>query len=464
MTPSKINLRRLLFIVLALLMPSALRAHTHLASSSPAKGDTVHSPVSEIHLKFTEAADANFTTVVLLDATGQEVGLGKLHAIGQSPSKEFILTLERPLVAGAYTVKWKAAAADGHASTGMFDFVVDVPGSVLPVPGQPVVSNPATPMVGMHQHHSAAEVEPIFKPDTSPLWIATRFLNFLALMLLVGAVAFRFGVVNRTRFNDDQFVIGVDDAARRFAIFVAWLALLTSALRLWLQCGAMVGTDRMWHWDAIRQIIFKTGWGKAWLAQTLAAFGFLVAAAIKTEDRNESWYSAAAFAVIAAATPAFSGHAAAVQQMAIVPVLDDVAHVISASAWLGTLLFILVCGVPVAVRSGRGGERIATFIHTFSPFAMTMGLIAMFTGAMNAFVQIASFGDLLHTHYGRILLIKIGLVIITATMGAYNWKVVRPRLGDEQTGEHFKKSATAELVVAAVIIAVTAILVGTPTG
>lgn len=458
----KITIRRLLLAAALLFFPAVLSAHTHLHSSKPAKGDTVRTPLSEIHLTFTEAVDQAFASVALLDATGHELTFGKLQPVGGNPSKEYVLLLEHPLVAGAFSVKWKVAGKDSHAVSGTFDFVVDVPGALTPVPNQPVVSpggeiTPAVSATDEHAHHGATEsaIAPIFKQDTSIVWIVTRWLNFLGLLLMVGAVAFRFAVLNRAKFNDEAFTTSVDDAARKLAIFAAILVLITSGLRLWLQAGAL---STPWQ-----TVVMKSGWGKAWLAQTAAAFGFAITAAIRSEDRDDAWYSAGAFAVLAAATPAFSGHAAAVEQMAIVPMFDDAVHVIAASSWLGTLAFILLCGIPVAMRSDNAGSRVATMINTFSPFALLMGFITFFTGAMNAFVQITHVSDLWTTQYGKILAIKIALVAVTASMGAYNWKVVKPRLGSDETAGTLKKSATAEIVLAVVIIAVTAILVGTPT-
>ena len=450
-------------------------AHTHLLSSTPGKGDTVRTPVSEIRLHFSEAVDARYTIVVLLDASGQQIKMGKLGAVGGSPSKDYKLTLERPLMAGAYTVKWKAAGDDGHVSTGLFDFSVDVPGAISNVkttndqrPAPDTMAMGAAhdmhDMPSMQHSTDATDVPALYKADSSWLWIWTRWLNFLALMLMVGSVAFRFGVVHRARrLFDEALCLNLDDAARRVAVFAAIIALISNALRLWLQSGSLNGPERMWQSSLLSTMIFHTGWGKAWLAQTVASLGYLIAVSIKSRDRLESWYSAAAFAFVAAATPAFSGHAAAVQQMAIVPVFDDVIHVISASAWLGSLALLLFAGLPAVLRTENGFSKAATLVNTFSPIALTMAGIAVFTGALNAFVHINAFSEFWTTPYGRVLAVKIGIVIITASMGAYNWKVVSPRLGSAEATAHIKRSATAEIIVAAVIIFLTAILVATPT-
>lgn len=449
-------------LVLALsVAPASARGHLKLQSSSPAHGDTIRTPLSEIRLTFTQAVDQRFTTITLIDpSTGREIDAGAMiHAIGNSPTKEYTLRLSQPLVSGYFTVKWRTVGADGHAITGMFDFVADA---------GPKPALPPSPPGGVHpdEHggHHATEIPAMFNPETSLLWIAARWLNFLGLVLMVGAVAFEFFVLNRARvtLGDDSASL-IDTRTRNVAIIAAVVTLLSNGLRLWLQSGSIHGAERLWEAGLLRAILLEMGWGRAWIAQTVATLGVLISAAIKTDDRLDSWFSAAPLAVIAAAMPAFSGHAAAVQQMAIVPIVDDAVHVIAASAWLGTLAVLLFAALPVVFRAELGFVKAAALVNIFSPVALVMASVTMFTGTLNAFIQIEAFSDLWNTTYGRVLAIKLGLVIITATIGAYNWKVVKPRLGTEAATAHIKRSAMSEVMVGALIILITALLVATPT-
>lgn len=440
-------------------VPVQARAHLRLESSSPAQGDTIRLPLSQIRLTFSQAVEERYTIIALLDAGGREIGMGRLQAVGPAPSMQYLLVLERPLMAGAFTVRWKTAAADGHAVSGMFDFVVAAAES-------PAAVAAAAPdeHAGHADHHTATEIEPLFVPESSLAWIFSRWLNFSALLLMVGAVAFRLGVLESARTRVSRTLLfDLDAAGRKLAILAALAALVSNGLRLWLQSGSLHGTARIWEQELLSAMIFQTGWGKAWLAQTVASFGVLVAALVKTEDRVESWFSAAAFAVVAAATPAFAGHAAAVQQMAIVPVLADAVHVLAASAWLGTLAVMLIAALPIALRSADGVRAVATLVKAFSPLALTMAGLAVFTGGLNAFVHISAIPEFWTTPYGRTLSLKIGVVILALTMGAYNWRVVKPRLGSDAATAHLKKSATSEILMGAVIVLITAVLVATPT-
>jgi putative copper export protein/methionine-rich copper-binding protein CopC len=453
-------------LVLALAMlPAQARAHLKLASSTPAQGDTVRLPVSQITLTFTAVVDEKFLTIAVLDAFGRELGVGmNVHPIGASPSKQYMVMLDTPLAGGAFTVKWKTVGKDGHAVTGMFDFLVAAAPAPSPSPSPRPSSAIHPPEHGGH-HTPSTEIPPLFRPESSLLWMFARWLNFTALVVMVGAVAFRFGVLERAHKHlDEMLATDVDDAVRRLAVIAAAFVVLSNILRLWLQFGSVHGPERLFEGNLLASLLLKGGWGKAWLAQTAASIGYLISAAIKTDDRSDSWYSAIPFAVVAAASPAFSGHAAAVQQMAIVPILDDAVHVLAASAWLGTLAVMMFAALPRIIRADNGFVKLGAVVNIFSPLALVMAGIAVFTGAMNAFIHISAFSDLWTTPYGRLLALKIGLVLLTMTMGAYNWKVVKPALGTEAATRDLKRSARSEVAMGAIIIVITAILVATPTG
>lgn len=447
-------------LVLALaLLPAQARAHLKLESSSPAQGDTVRQPLSQLTLTFSEAVDEAFLTISILDAFGREIGVAmNVHPIGPLPSKQYMVMLDTPLAGGAFTVKWKSVGKDGHAVTGMFDFLIL---STEPPSSSP--SNTAHPPEHGGHHTESTDIAPLFRPETSLLWMFARWLNFTALVLMVGAVAFRFGVLERARIQLGEVVAtDVDDAVRRLALLSAAVVIVSNVLRLWLQFGSVHGPERFFEGELLSALILKGGWGKAWLAQTVAAAAYLVSVAIKTDDRSDSWYSAIPFAVVAAAAPAFSGHAAAVQQMAIVPILDDAVHVITASAWLGTLAVMMFAAVPRVLRAEDGFVKLAAMVNIFSPLALVMAGIAVFTGAMNAFIHINAFSEFWTTPYGRLLAIKIGLVLLTMTMGAYNWRVVKPALGTEAASRDLKRSARSEVAMGAIIVVITALLVATP--
>lgn len=458
-------LRNVALLLLACaLLPAPAAAHLKLQSSSPAQGDTVRTSLTEVRLTFTQAVEPRYTTITLLDNAGNALELGTLVPIGEGKTTQFVYRLTHPVVSGDFVVQWKTAGTDGHVVSGSFDFTVDVPNAVR------VGAAASTPTVATdssddpHGHHQpASEIEPLYNPE-STVWVLTRWLNFIGLVLMVGVIAFRFAVLQRSeRALAGDVLLAADDRTRRIALVAALIAFGANLVRLWLQSGALHGTERMWDPALLRALVFTTGWGKAWLAQSVATIGFAVATRLRTANPLESWIAAAVFAIAAASTPAFAGHAAAVEQMAAVPIFNDAVHLIAASAWLGTLAVLLFAGIPAVVRaSHQPFTDAATLVRTFSPLALFAAAVAIFTGTVSAFVHIKAIPELWTTPYGKTLSIKLLVVMLTATTGAYNWKVVSPRLGSSEATLHVRRSALAEIVIAATIIAVTAVLVALP--
>ncbi|WP_166362634.1 copper homeostasis periplasmic binding protein CopC [Pseudomonas akapageensis] len=100
---------------------SAVFAHAHLKSTTPAQDSTVSAP-QELKLEFSEGIEAKFTKVTLTDAGGKDVP----NSIATDPSdkKVLVVTPAKPLAAGEYTVQWHAVSVDAHKSEGHYSFKV----------------------------------------------------------------------------------------------------------------------------------------------------------------------------------------------------------------------------------------------------------------------------------------------------------------------------------------------------
>jgi len=111
----------LLMTALALVSASPAQAHSTLESSVPAEGATVTAP-KNVTMIFTR--DLRLVTVRLTAENFDEA----LAVDRSAPAgKSFSVPLPA-LAPGAYTVKWRAAATDGHIMTGSFSFTVAVSG------------------------------------------------------------------------------------------------------------------------------------------------------------------------------------------------------------------------------------------------------------------------------------------------------------------------------------------------
>jgi putative copper export protein len=167
--------------------------------------------------------------------------------------------------------------------------------------------------------------------------------------------------------------------------------------------------------------------------------------------------------VAVAASPALTGHAAADAERPVLAILVDALHVLGAGAWLGTLLLVAMAGVPAALRRvpGERGPAVASILRAFHPLALWCVPLVFVSGLVSAWLRLGSFGALTSSRYGTYLLVKVLIFACVALTGAYNWRRVLPTLGEESGARTIRRTASLELALGAVVLAVTAALVVT---
>ncbi|HXY30344.1 MAG TPA: CopD family protein [Gemmatimonadaceae bacterium] len=294
----------------------------------------------------------------------------------------------------------------------------------------------------------------------SPLYILIRWLGYLGVAAAVGAVAFRLLIVPRVEHVLPAGSAEAEralDGARRVMFGGAVLLVLAHGAKLFAQRAVVETLGPV----PLATIVFRTLWGRAWLLGAVGAATLLAAAAARGARRR--WLVAAAALATVALSLALSGHAGGAPEHAPVLVLADALHVLAMGCWLGTL-FVLVAAATPLVMGSASAERVPTvaaLINAFSPFALASGSVILLTGVLAAWAHLPSFGSLLTSDYGRVLLLKLGVLAVLAFVGAFNWLVMRPRLADDASVAAIRRSALVELVLAAIVLGVAAVLVGT---
>jgi putative copper export protein len=212
-------------------------------------------------------------------------------------------------------------------------------------------------------------------------------------------------------------------------------------------------------------MLARTVWGWGWLLQLGAALAAAAAFALARRGTGAGWAAAALAALGLAFTPALAGHAAAAPRLTALAVLSDGLHVLGAGGWLGSLVVVLGAGVPAALALGPGrrGAAVAALVDAFSPTALACAGLTAGTGLLAAWLHVGRLAALWGTGYGRTLLVKLAVLSLVAGTGAYNWRRVRPALGDDAGTARLRRSAAAELAVGALVLLATAVLVATPT-
>ena len=432
--------------------PALLFAHARLVRSVPAANSRLSIAPSALELWFSERPERRFTRVELVDSAGSVVSLG---AIVIGDTMRVTAPILAPLSAGRYSVAWRAAAADGHATSGRFSFVVIAAAASSPPPVTPAAAPDTVPASAGRRPNAVVQ-----KGSESGYTTSVRWAELIAVITLIGSVVFRLFVLPRAEWP----AAAVTDSAervRRFAAAVLVLFAITTLTRLAAQSESMAGQAGM-SAAAVLSIVGDTSWGRGWLfgviGAAVVASGLLFARLGLT-----GWIVAALGAAAICLSEALTGHSGSMVRMAPLAIVTDVAHLVGAGGWLGGLACVAICGLPALRRfddhvRDSGGSRMT---RTYHRIAIESVVLVLVTALVAAWLRLNALSDLWTSQYGRNLLWKMALVLVLLIFGSYHWRTAVIPEWSATTGRRFRMSAAAELVVGALVIAVTAVLVST---
>ena len=425
--------------LLSLVVAPGAVAHTSLTATTPANDAVLGTSPALVTLRFSEPVETAFGSVRVYDGEARRVDDGR--TIRPSPD-ELAVGVDRELPKGTYTVAWRVVSADAHPVHGAFVFHV----------GRP----------GVDAGGVADELLDADAGSRAVSWSfgVVRFLGFAFILLTAGGgAALAIWVPER----DD-----VATARRRLWLTVAGasLALATvtlAAIGLQGASAAGQGLHGAVRWSLVQDVV-ETRFGEVALARVVlaAAIAVLAVVASRHTGRTEQRLSIAACSLgaLVAATPALSGHAHPKGSLAV---LADAVHVEAASIWAGGLTFVLL--LLLWVR-GRRWEVATEAVPAFSSVAVVAVAALIVAGSVSAFLEVRSVPALWETAYGRLLLLKVVLVVPVLALGAFNNRTSVPRLGagtaSAQQRRRFLLGTVAELTIVVVVLAVTAGLVEQP--
>jgi copper transport protein len=452
--------------------PARLLVHGTLKSSVPSAGAHLGEAPRALGLTFTETPELQFTRIQLLAPDSVPVALGPLRL----DSAQTVTTdIRGPLVPGTYTVVWQVAGADGHPVRGRYSFTIAPGARGLAAewpPGEPAgnVTAPTQAPPPAEHHNAVSMPQGEGFGVESPLYVAIRWLTYAALLIVIGAVAFYWAVVGilRRHAPAERTAALVQLAGSRSASLGATACIVltvTAVGRLFAQSYAMHGAAGALDVALIGAMLSRTVWGWGWLFQIVGVGVALAGFVLAPRGRNPGWTLAALGALVLAFTPALSGHAASAPRLTGLAVVSDGLHVLGAGGWLGSLLITIGVGVPAALtlHEGERGEAVADLINAYSPTALAFAALVALTGVVAGWIHVGSVAALWQSTYGWTLLVKLAILSVVAGTGAYNWRRVRPALGDVEGARRVRRSASVELAAGAVVLIVTAVLVATPT-
>jgi len=282
--------------------------------------------------------------------------------------------------------------------------------------------------------------------------MALEYAGFLSYFAVYGALGFHFQVLRGLRGEASINTGGspVDRADRRAGV-IGLVGALLMVLTLVIGLTSRAAQKQI----AVMAVVNKGG------AMTLFQIGcialFVICFALAAQRMRAAWVVAGVTAAAYALRNITTG-----RWFALVNPL----HELAASLWLGTLMVLLVAGITSVLRVSQSDEErgrlVAEMVARFSPLALfSAGLLGV-TGLTTAWRHLKHWNALWTSPYGYALDVKLCVVLLVVLLGAWNWRRMKPQLGNETAAHAIKRSATAELSFAAIVLAITSLLVSLP--
>jgi copper transport protein len=437
-------------------------AHALLRESDPGAGSSLEKAPDRVVLTFTERPEEGLSGIQVLDTGGKPVQRGESAPVAGAPLRLAVGLGD--LADGTYTVSWRVVSKDdGHVTAGSFAFGIGVPASG------------AAP---------AAQAAPQGEtPSPSPAATAGRLALYAGLALLVGAAVTGLAVFGRAPPAGARPLLA---AAAALTVAGGAVRFLAEQARIDAPLGTLLDSS--------------TGQGLLRLAAGVvvtAAATWLLAAAARPSAPAPSPApapipaatpsAAAATAVPAAPAPGAGGeparvdtwrlvlvgvaagvtmllhvlvgHAAGPSPLRTVNLLVQWLHLLAVGAWIGGLVWLLA-----GLRGRDRAEQVGSAVRFSRLAAPVLGLVAI-TGLSRALHLAGGWQGLLDSGYGRLLDLKVALFLGLVALGAANHFRVVPALagGVRRLGE-LRRNVRGEVVLAACILAIAAVLSQLPPG
>lgn len=417
----------LLAVVAIVVGASSASAHATVVTSTPGNGDVLTEAPSEVSIEFSESVTVGAGYLRVLDAGGERVDTGNVKVDGGT----ITVSLPNELADGGYVVTYRVVSADSHPVSGAISFAV---GNAAP----PQIDSRGTQVGGASDDSAIGVLYPL-----------TRWIGYAGLALLAGALllALLDPALRETRPLRRWAWIGFDAALGATLLG----ALLQGPYAAGQGLGVLLD-------PALVSATLETEAGRMAAVRLilLGVLGVVLWEWLSAErDKRALAWTGAAVVAASAATHAASGHAVA-DSLPWLTIVAGTAHLTAAAAWVGGLVVLLL----VVLRSGSSlttGEQHAVG-RRFSAVAPWLVAVIVITGVAEAWIRVGSWGALLETAYGRLLLAKTALLVVALVAALYSRRLVEARTSEGS----LRRPILVEAAAGALAIAVAAVLVATP--
>ncbi|MBG0741516.1 copper resistance protein CopC/CopD [Paeniglutamicibacter antarcticus] len=409
--------RRLLALLLAtltvvlVLPPAPALAHTALLYTTPVEGAVLAQAPTVVELAFDEQVSLIPDGLQLYDGSG-----GHRTVSGEEVDAIVRVNLPSNLGEGSYALGWRVISADSHPASGTLSFIVG---------------------------RASASVPTIAKSYTGPvdvLYGVLTALGYLGLFYLVGLTVFDIFVARTAAVAPLLPRVAALVSVCAYVVLVP----LTAVRELGLGLSAL-----------LQPTALTPGWsGSAVLTLLLAGTGVALMLLRGRLPRREGFWVGTVGAGTALASVLPVGHTRTFGPGWLV-MGADLVHAATAAVWLGGLV-ALILHVNRARRRKDNPGKAAVVLGRFSTLAGGLVVLLGVTGTILAVVMVGSVTALVTSSYGRLLLIKLGVVAVIGAFAVWNRFGLVPHLAREAiTGIAWRRLALAiRLEVLGVVLVV----------
>ncbi len=460
----------------ATMWPTVANAHASVSSTSPEAGSTVARSPKEVTITFDQGISVPTGGVRILNEQAERIGAQKPRFGSKVRQANTVSVAIPPLRSGAYVVSWRAVSEDGHPIRGAFTFRVGSSGN------QAVIAKLARELLT----NGKAD------PALSLTMAIARALNFASLLLLLGGVSYVLFLRTHAPGNDLR-VSKLLNIAATVAGFSGLVAVVTFG-----PYAAGEGFGGLSDGNLLGDTI-SSSVGRSMILRSVAmvTLGFLLLRILSTlvSDRTASWGDGTsvepsnpgklanrkgkASAKICSATDraalvglsgvilglsTFIGHGAT-GRWRLLGAIETGLHIGAASSWIGVLVLVLAAtsGARTTAHASNQGpqrtgsrhtkkpkpnqplepttEEVLCLIERFSTLAFWSVAVLVISGILNGVRQTGAVTALTSTNYGRLLLTKVGIVLLIVGLGWLSQRSLGQRRAAiaERSGHHEAK-------------------------
>lgn len=399
----------------------AASAHAVLVSSTPVDGSRVNTEPAQVRLTFDEPVGLIAADEQVISATGVRADTGQVRLAEGGTT--IVLPLRPHLPRGTYSATWRVVSADTHVVSGSITFGLGVQ------PGAGVTAPP--------DHTGQLDV-------TADI---AEGLIYAGLVLLAGITAAARLLWPWT----------LPSRRVRGLAWAGWAALAAgTAAEFVLQGPRAVNAS----WAAVFRLRDAGGTLASPLGQQLAARVALLLLIVPLLTRRvgrtaDVLRAAAGLALLVSV--AVAGHEAAGADVALA-LPAAVLHLASMAVWLGGLVVLGLAVLP-ALRRGTIADA---GLRRWSITAYSCVICLVVTGEYQASRQVSPVQALWSTRYGVFLLVKVALVAVMLAAALLAERHVMGAAVPGRLVRAVRRSVGIEIVIAVLVLAVTAVLVSEP--